>query len=224
MGQMIVDRVVSLLQEEGIRAEAAFPGERITRVTEPVAAVSLEKADLDDRTATVLVEIFAPQESGGYLCQKKALEACAILEADGSVCTQGSCEFLGKGHVFRVPVKATYHGVARANDMEEPAKFTILAGELPLQYAVGFTAKQVGSAKDGITQDTVWEYTIEEFFPWGIMETRMASDHFDLSVKCMGNVERYADSVWIRRQRTVEEKGIRQFMTAIAQKMVLTSE
>ena len=43
MGQMIVDKVVSLLQEEDIRAEAAFPGDRITRITEPVAAVSLEK-------------------------------------------------------------------------------------------------------------------------------------------------------------------------------------
>ena len=34
MGQMIVDKVVQLLSEGGIPAEAAFPGERITRISE----------------------------------------------------------------------------------------------------------------------------------------------------------------------------------------------
>ena len=41
MGQMIVDQIVRLLSDAGICTEAAYPPASITRVTAPVAAVSL---------------------------------------------------------------------------------------------------------------------------------------------------------------------------------------
>ena len=224
MGQMIVDKVVQLLSEGGIPAEAAFPGERITRISEIVAAVSLEKADLDDRTAIVLVEIFAPQESGGYACQRKALEACAILEAEGVVCSQGSCEFLSKGHVFRVPVKATFRGTARANNLEALPEVVITMDGRHLQRAVGFAAKQVLGKDDSTLQDSFWEFTLEEFFPWGQMDTVQMTEPFELRLKCMGDVECYEDAVWVGRTRTVEDKGIRQKRIGRAQNRSVTSE
>lgn len=216
MGQMIVDKVTQLLIAQGIRAERAFPTERIARITEPVAAVSLEKADLDARTAVVLVEILAPQESGGYLCQTKALEACAVLETAGAACSQGGCDFLSKGHLFRVPVKAVFQGVARADDMEAVPQFTIKTGSLTLSYACGFTAKQVLSSEDNSLQSEPWELTVEEFFPWGTMDTLVAEEPFRLQLKCMGKTEQYENCRWTSRKRTVEEKGIRQFRTATA--------
>ena len=224
MGQMIVDRVVSLLQDADIRAEAAFPGDRITRITDPVAAVSLEKADFDDHTATVLVEILAPQESGGYLCQKKALEACAILEADGAVCSQGGCDFISKGHLFRVPVKATYRGVARANTMEWTPQFTVTVQGKTLTRIVGFSAKQEVRSKEDSLQDSYWEFTVEEFFPWGQMDTVLMSEPFELRLKCMGDVEVYEDAVWTSRKRIAEEKGIRQIRVGKAPSRSITSE
>ena len=223
MGQMIVDKVAQLLIAQGIRAEHAFPTERITRITEPVAAVSLEKADLDDRTAVVLVEILAPQESGGYLCQTKALEACAVLETAGAACSQGGCDFLSKGHVFRVPVRAVFQGIARSDDLEAVPKFTIKTGSLTLKYACGFTAKQALTDDDASLQSAAWEFTVEEFFPWGTMDTLVAEEPFKLQLKCMDNVEQYENAQWISRKRTVEEKGIRQFRTGIATYRSITS-
>ncbi len=224
MGQMIVGKVVHLLKNGGIRAEVAFPGERITRISEPVAAVSLEKADLDKFTATVLVEVLVPQESGGYLCQQKALEACAILEKDGAVCSQGGCEFLSKGHVFRVPVKATFRGTARANDLVSIPKFTVTTGDLTLYRAVGFSAKQTLSAQGESLYNTGWEVTVEEFFPWGTMDTMAPAEPFELELECMGNIECYENCRWTHRQRIAEEKGIRQFRTAKATGRSITSK
>ena len=223
MGDMIIDVVLQLLADGGIPAEAAYPGERITRITDIVAAVSLEKADLDARTVTVLVEIFAPQETGGYLCQKKALEACALLEGEGAVVSQGSCEFLSKGHVFRVPIKATFRGMARADDTELVPEFTIKTGNLYLHYAVGFSAKQTLGKEDDTLQNSVWEFTLEEFFPWGIVDTRVAEEPFVLELDCLGNVERYEESIWTSRKRIVEDKGIRQIRTGIAQSQSMTT-
>lgn len=224
MGQMIVDQVIQFLADGGIQAEAAFPGERITRIVGSVAAVSLSGADLDDRTATVLVEVFTAQENGGYPCQKKALQVCAILEAEGAVCSQGSCEFLSKGHVFRVPVKATFRGTARDNDLEAPPMFAVMAGIRTLTYAVGFSAKQTLGATDTSLENSCWEFTVEEFFPWGQIDTVSTEEPFELKLKCMGNVEVYENATWISRKRTAEDKGIRQIRVGKALSRTITSE
>ena len=62
MGQLIIDEVIQLLNDGGIRADAAFPTGSMRRVSEPVAAVSLSRADLQERSAEVLVEILGPKE------------------------------------------------------------------------------------------------------------------------------------------------------------------
>ena len=223
MGQMILDRVIALLSNGGIRADYAYPPERITRVEEPVAVVSLEKADLAERTATVLVEILAPKESGGGICQRKALNACALLEEDGAECSQGACEFLSKGNLFRVPVKAKFRGAVRAYSTEEVPKATITTGTLPLRYACGFFAEQERRASTTTLATAPWEFTIEEFFPWGIEDSLEAGEPFDVDVTCMGLVERFEECKWIYRKRIAEDLGIRQVRRGEAQRRILTS-
>ena len=224
MGQMILDEVTQLLLAGGIRAESAFPSERITRITEPVAAVSLEKADLSARTVTVLAEILGPQENGGYLCQKKALQACAILEEAGATCTVGGCDFLNKGNVFRVPVKATFRGMARSTELEEVPGFTIVTGPLTLTYACGFSAEQAVKSSTTSLQNAPWEFVVEEFFPWGVQDTLEADEPFMLDIRSLGNVERYEDCSWTERKRIVEERGIRQIRKGKAEGRILTIE
>lgn len=222
MGTMILDKVMQLLNAGGIRAEAAYPGERITRVTEPVAAVSLEKADHKSHTVTALVEILGPKESGGYLCQKKALEACAILEEAGAVCCQEGCDFLSKGNVFRVPVKATFRGTARADEMEEMPKYQIVTGALTLDYACGFSSQQK-KGSTGTLEEAPWEFTVEEFFPWGVHDTLGVEEPFTLELRDQGHMERYATCEWTSRKRVTEELGIRQTRTGKAKSRALTS-
>lgn len=215
MGQVSLSQVVALLSAGGVRAETAFPAERITRITEPVAAVSLGQVDQEKSTVTVLVEVLGPKESGGYACQQKALTACTILADAGAVCKQGGCTFLSKGNVFRVQVEAVF-------STAEP--FTIATGTLTLSYACGFSAEQKVDSSYTSLQNAPWEFTIEEFFPWGVLVTLDPTEPFKLDVRCAGNVERYEECTWTGQKRVAEKTGIRQIRTGKATKRILTLE
>lgn len=223
MGKMILDRVVQLLSDSGIRAETAYPAERISRITEPVAAVSLKEADQKAHTVTVLVEILGPKEGGGYVCQKKALEVCAVLEKAGGVCCQESCDFISRGNVFRVPIRVTFRGTARSDDMEKMPEFKIVTGTLTLDHACGFSAEQVLDPTVTLLQDAPWKFTVEEFFPWGILDTLETETPFTLELQSLGNVERFTGCAWTSRKRIAEELGIRQIRTGEAKKRFITS-
>ncbi len=223
MGQLIIDEVIQLLNDGGIRADAAFPTGSMRRVSEPVAAVSLSRADLQERTAEVLVEILGPKEGGGYLCQKTALEACAILEEAGAVCCQSNCEFVSRSNLFRVPVKAVFRGTARYNDLETLPQYKVVTGPLTLSYACGFSSKQVLSGSGTSLLDAPWEVTVEEFFPWGVEDSLEADEPFEMDLRCMGNIERFERCVWTERKRVAEELGIRQTRKAKATGRILTS-
>lgn len=223
MGKLIIDEVIQLLKAEGIRAAAAYPTESIRRVTEPVAAVSLNRADLQARTAEVLVEILAPKENGGYLCQKTALEVCGILEDAGAVCCQGNCEFVSRSNLFRVPIKAVFSGTARYNDWEELPKYTVVTGSFTHNYVCGFSARQTPGSAGASLENAPWEITVEEFFPWGIEDSLELEEPFTMDFRCAGNIERFQNCTWTERKRVAEELGIRQTRKAKASERILTS-
>lgn len=223
MGQMIVDQVVQLLSTGGIRAEAAFPPDKLIRITDAVAAVSLEKTQPKEYTTVVLVEILAPQERGGYLCQQKALEACLLLEAGGGVCEQGRCTFLRNANAFRVPVRVTFRSAARPAMTEEIPNPVMIAGGMILTYVCAFSAEQTQSI-EGTSETAPWEITLEEFFPWSVWNTLEPQEPFTLDLRHMGNIERYQNCTWKKCRRIKEELGIRQIRTGTAQSRVLTAE
>lgn len=223
MGGLILDNVINLLNHGGIRAEAAYPSERITRITEPVAAVSLEKADQKSQKVTVRVDILGPKESGGYLCQKKALEACAILEEGGAVCCQEGCNFLNKGNVFCVTILAEFRGTARVNTLEEVPHFEVYIGTTRLRYACGFTAEQIPDSTGELQEQAFWKITLEEFFPWGILEALQGNTRFTLELRHESNLEMYKNCKWTGKKRIAEEAGLRQIRTGIAEEQLLST-
>ncbi len=223
MGKLIIDQVVQLLNDGGIRADAAYPTGSIRRVSDPVAAVSLNQADLQERTAEVLVEILAPKESGGYLCQKTALEACAILEEAGAVCCQSHCEFVSRSNLFRVPIKAVFRGTARYSDWEEVPQYQVVTGPLTLNYVCGFSAKQALEGVSAPLQDRPWEITVEEFLPWGVEDSLELEEPFTIALRCNGIIESFDNCVWTERKRVAEKLGIRQTRKAKADGRILTS-
>ena len=222
MGGLILDNVINLLSRSGIRAEAAYPAERITRVTEPVAAVSLSKADQKSQKVTVQVDVLGPKESGGYICQKKALEVCAILEECGAVCCQEGCDFLSKGNVFCVTVLAEFHGIARVNALEEAPHFEVYIGTTRLRYACGFTAEQIPDSTGELQEQAFWKITLEEFFPWGILEALQGNSLFTLELRHEDNLEMYKNCKWTGKKRIAEEAGLRQIRTGIAEEQLLS--
>lgn len=215
MGQISIAQVVGLLNEGGVRSEAAYPAELITRIVVPVAAVSLAEAYPGKGSYTMLVEILGPKESGGYACQQKALEACAILENAGAVCKQGGCDFLSKGNVFRVKVEAEF---------STAEKFTIVAGDVPLSYACGFSSGQKTNFENGDLHGVMWEVTVEEFFPWGVQDTLGIREPFQLDFCCAGKIERYEGCIWTEVKRVAEQNGIRQVRKARSENRIYTSE
>lgn len=224
MGQMIVDQVVQLLHGGGIRTEAAYKAGQMDRVSETVAAVSLEKTEPEKYETVVLVELLSPKRSGGYACQKKALEACAILEAAGAVCTQGSCSFLRQSNLFRVPVKAAFQGIARAAALELPIQPVLIAGGITLDRLCGFSARQDVTGTNVSIYNGPWTFTVEEFFPWDVWNTLEPDEPFTMDLRCGENVERFERCVWTHRERIKETGGIRQIRKGKAEGRILTSE
>lgn len=224
MGQMIVDKVVALLASHNIRTEVACPPGRTDRVTGPVAAVSVEQVDGDAHTTTVLIEVLAPRASGGYACQKKALEVCTLLEADGAVCRQGKCSFVRHSDLFRVPVTAVFQGIARTNGMDTLARPVLTAGGMELTHLQHFSAQQEVIGSNATIYDSAWEFTVEEFFPWGVFNTLEPDEPFTMDLRHGGYIERFERCKWKTRQRITEPEGIRQIRTGKAEGRILTNE
>lgn len=210
MGQSVIEHVVQLLNDGGIRAAAALPTGNLIRVTEPVAAVSLAGADTEKSSVTVLVEIVGPERLGGSVCQLKALDACGILAASGASCRQGSCSFLNKGNLFCVPVTAVCYGENSSNGWVPAQKLTVRLGQTALKNAVGFSVEQMLDEEHTSLNQMPWEFAVEEFFPWSTAEISNPTEPFVLTVSIGGKTEQYHDCEVTWRQRTVEETGIRQ--------------
>lgn len=214
MGRVSVAQVVQMLNNGGVRAEAAFPPGQITRVLSPVAAVSIAQAYPGKGSYTMLVEIIGPQESGGLACQQKALEACTILENAGAVCKQSGCDFHSKGNLFRVKVEAEFSSAET---------FTIKVNGRTLPYARSFSAEQKASSSQGDLDGVEWEITLEELFPWGVQDTLVDEEPFEVDVVCQGKIDRYEGCSWRERKRVAEEKGIRQIRKGKAMSLIFTA-
>ena len=215
MGKVILDKVVQTLQENGIRTENAFPAGNMTRVTEVVAAASVDGDDREKRKVTILVEVIAPKELGGLICQTKAETVCDLLEDIGAVCQQGNCDFLSKANAFRVPVYAEF-GEARA--------YEVVAGLQTLNHVCHFSAVQERNEEETSMEELPWDVTIEEFFPWGTFNTLEPEEPFELYLRSSGGVENYTDCRWSQRKRVAEEQGVRQIRVAVSRKRYLTGE
>lgn len=215
MGTITVEEVVQILDEGGIRSEPAFPAQPITRITEPVAAVSLGEVNQESGLLTMLVEILGPKEKGGYVCQSKAAAACQILAEAGAVCYQENCVFLNKSNLFRVQIRAVF-------SVNELFKLTI--DQRQLNYVCGFSSVQKKTEDGDNLQDMPWEFTVEELIPWQVQDTWIQEEPFVLQLHCAGNVERYGQCRWKQRKRIAEKRGIRQIRTGIAMNRSDTKE
>lgn len=182
MGKSIIDVVVDLLMEGGIRAAPAQPPGTMLVVHAPVAAVSIDNVDTAEGTVEVLVEVVAPIKSGGEQCQKRALEACRILREAGAQCEQGNCTFHGKPTLFRVPVKAKFYGTALAEDWIPRARCDVTLAGVELTHINSFTAQQVVDEEHTTLEQAPWVFTLEEFFPVGTREQDSPAEPFEVQM------------------------------------------
>lgn len=214
MGRVILDSVVQQLRTQGIRADYAYLAGEMVRVSGVVVAVSLEALDREKGITTVLVEVIAPKESGGRICQTKAEEVCEILSGIGAICQQKKCTFLPKMNAFCVPVFAQFRDISQ---------YSVTIGTMSLQYVCGFSAEQT-LEETATAENAQWKITLEEFFPWGISNTVEQEESFDLDIHGFAEVERYYSCRWVQRKRIIETLGVREIRIGIAQSRSFISD
>lgn len=219
MGTLILDMVVELLKEGGIRAEAAQPDGDMTAVQTPVAAVSLESVDQADESVTVLVEMVGPVHAGARRCQTRALDAMEILGNAGGVCRMGKCTFISKADMFYTPVTAVFYGTALSEEWLPRRGYAVMIGGSGLPYVTGFSAQQ--QETEGVAMDDApWEFTLEEFLPAGTPEGMESEENFVLEVFYGTAGVGYTGCRFISRQRFAEPNGIRQIRRGMADQRV----
>lgn len=210
MGQSILDVVVKLLQDGGVPAAPAQPEEDMLIIHTPVAAVSIDKVDRINGSATVMVEVVAPIQSGARGCQMWALDACNILTNAGAQCEQGNCIFISKAALFRVQVTAVFYGTARSDSWIPRPACAVTLANVPLAHVHKFTAEQATDEMHPTLSNGAWEFTLEEFFPAGTQEPKDAQEPFSLQFSNAEVTETFTGCTLTQRQRIRSAEGTHQ--------------
>lgn len=209
MGQLILERAVQALKEAGIPAERAAPARKMAAITGPVAAVSLQSADIRNKQLTVLTTVLSPAAPGAAVCEETALEAGEILSKLGGKCSVAKCRFDGRTGLFSVEVTALFS--------TEVPKITIDGKEM--KHVLAFTSWR--TLDDTVTDwtEAKWNFRLEEYFPMGESEDANPTLPFILTHTCENGTESYMDSTWTYQRRVWDASGIRQLRLGVAEIM-----
>lgn len=102
----IITSVVEMLRQADFSVEEAYPGRKYPLITEPVAAVHLEKADRAKGMVTIGVDILCPESFGGVFCEEEALRAVEVLHRAGAACILDGCRHNGLARLNSVRILA----------------------------------------------------------------------------------------------------------------------
>lgn len=227
MGISILERVIQTLREENFEADIAFPGQKYPVLTQPVAAVHLQKVDRANLTVTVEVNVICPAILGGAVCEMEALRATEVLRWDGAVCIQNECSYDGLAQVYVVSVLATFTGVTDAENCTIGPGFTVTINGLQVRDVISFTAEQkadhqaqfaIGeNAPVGIIPGSwLWHLELEELIPAGSAETIQSEELFELKLDTNLQAETFFHCRWLTEKREFTKSGLRRIRTGIA--------
>lgn len=218
MGVVMVDTVVDGLSEAGLRAAAAYPGEKMPQLSAPVVAVGLEK--VENGVYTVRAEVLSPAQLGGTACEMYAEEARTALEGLGAVCSQSGIDYDGRTDLFRIPILGLFPA-EEAEPPEEPAlDLTMKLGQVRLNYITEFTAAQETEDPTAAPLSGCgWTFRIRELFPPGTAESSTPAQPFTMTVSRTGREETYESCYLTSVKRNDAVGGLEQIRTGIAGSM-----
>ena len=227
MGYSILDLVLRRLKEAGFAADAAYPGQKFPKITEPVAAVHIEKVDRDSQQVTLEVNVVAPAVLGGTECEVVALRVTETLRWMGALCVQNGCKYDGVAQVYVVPVLATFTAVTEADKCTVGPGFRVLINEQELKYATSFREQRswgpqaeyavCQSEPVGISEGSrSWEIRLEERIPAGSTEVTEGTFLFELKLERADQTEVYYGCRWTSSSREFTREGIRRIREGFA--------
>lgn len=227
MGISILELVLLRLREEGIQADIAYPGQKYPRITQPVAAVHIEKVDRANLTVTVEVNIICPAAMGGTACELEALRATEILRWARAVCVQNKCSYDGVSQVYVVPVLATFTGITEADDCTIGPGFRVFLNEIVQPYVISVSGEELGgfgaehvmgqSLPAGVSQGScIWNIQLEELIPAGSGQTAEPEGAFQMKIVTDVKTEVYYHCRWTSIRREYTKEGLRRIRKGIA--------
>ena len=227
MGISILELVLRELRQANFVADIAYPGQKYPVLTEPVAAVHLQKVDRAGLTVTVEVNIICPAACGGTTCELEALRATEVLRWAGAVCIQNGCSYDGLAQVYQVSVLATFTGITEADDCTIGPGFQVRINHILVKNAVSFTAEGNFQHKAAfamgenepvglIPGSSLWKLRLEEVIPAGTAEVPQSQELFSLELAMDIQVETYSHCRWHQEKREFTREGLRRVREGIA--------
>ena len=232
MGISILELVLRELRQSQFTADIAYPGQKYPVLTEPVAAVHLEKVDRANLSVTVEVSIICPAALGGTTCELEALRATEVLRWAGAVCVQNGCSYDGLAQVYQVSVLATFTGITEADDCTIGPGFQVFVNELLIQHPVSFTAQeecghqvQYAMGEDqpvGLAPGKrLWNLELEELIPAGSAEVIQSAELFQLRLTTAVQTEMFYHCRWVSEKREFTPAGLRRTRRGVALERVV---
>jgi hypothetical protein len=229
MGISILELVLQKLRDADFLADVAFPGQKYPTITQPVAAVHIEKVDRANLTVTVEVSIICPAEQGGTYCEVEALRATEVLRLAGATCVQNGCQYDGLAQVYVVSVLATFICIAESDNCIMGPGFKIYVDGKEAPYVISFEAERVAdlqaqysigeNAPVGIREGSwVWKIRLVELIPAGEKEPVHPNWAFPLELVSDTVTEIYSGCRWTSERREFVQQGLRRTRSGIALK------
>lgn len=142
MGRECLEWVLGLLQQGGIPAGEAWPGERRPEPEEAVAAVGLRAMDWERGLVRISVDLLSPRHLGGWHCQMRAAAAVRLLHGAGFSCETEQMEYLPESDCFRVGIMASTAVEPKGEGWTAAGAMAVSMDDQPLEGVVSFRAEQ----------------------------------------------------------------------------------
>ena len=231
MGISILELVLIRLREANFTADVAYPGQKFPQITEPVAAVHIEKVDRASLTVTVEVSIICPASLGGTQCEVEALRATEALRWTGAVCVQNGCTYDGAAQVYVVSILATFTCITEEDSCVIGPGFEVYVNGIYHRFAVAFSEEEKQEREAlyemgehlpvGICQGkSLWEITLEELIPAGSPETTEPEGAFTVKIVTDVKTEYYNHCRWTSVRREFTREGLRRVRKGISMERV----
>lgn len=217
-----IEKIIEALESVDIPAQRGYPSGAMPNLTEPVATVSIQRAELDEMTAAV--QIYSPVSRGGITCENLALQAATAIRAIGATCVVGSCSFSSRDGLLSLPLQVTF---AKEQTVVSPfitqpkvAIDGIVVANV-VNVATAFTGTPVKS-KDATTGEVGmvvgekrWTVTVEDLVAPSRSPQEEVKDGFTVTISRSGEKETYSGCCWDKVTTEVAEKGTRRIRVAI---------
>ena len=187
MGESMVERVVSVLGENGISAVRGYPNEKMPALTGTCAAVTLESWNQKEGTASVLVSVCVPASSGGAFCEEQAQAVALLLQKSGGQCRVAACRQLGDARILCTEVNAQFRGFDMGSGWDT---LTVMLGETLLTGVEVFKSwRSIGEAEN--ISLAPWKFRMEERLPPDSKEEIYEEEPFNITVNRGNRAEFY---------------------------------